>query len=1534
MKKKIIFRNSRNFFVALFAILFYSSGLHSQSNFFTPIDNKTELPKARKVVRNIKKLNVFLLDEIALRQYLESAPVEFQNNGNFIPLEIPLPDGRTEIFGLVESSILAPEIAEQHPEIKSYTGNGLNYKNAIIRLTLTSEGLHIVILDLNGEEIYFEKYSDDDNYLYFNYFTRDALAPANDEKGRCEADHDYSEHNQRNMDQGFSSNRNNTGGNLRTFRLAIAANGEFTARHGGVTPAFARVVNYVATINVIYRRELSIHFNLVSGTSIVFPDPVTDPYTTNDQGLNLGENQVVLDNEIGSANYDVGHLLGYEGNNSGAGLASFESVCDNFRKGQGTSGEGDAPYAQVFFDQLISHEMGHQFGMSHSYNSVIPVCTTRNPATSVEPGAGATIMSYGFTCGTDDYFSSTTEGPFLNFHTASYFQADTFINTISCQSSTSTGNNPPVVTMPPAYTIPHSTPFALTGSTDSPETDDSYTYSWEGIDIGAVEPNASTLDDTTQPPFFRSYAPTTSPTRTFPVLSSILDGTNQAKGDKLPSISIVTNLRFTVRDNNTAGGGVSYGDLAITIDDNIGPFLETTNLNGAYEANSTQEITWSVNGTNVTTPNVNILLSIDGGQTFPFSLASSTANDGSEVVTLPSVQTSTARIKVEAIGNIFFDISNFNFSINIPGCTATNSIICPTDAVTLDQGDAGLDLNLNHTFGEPVSQINISTTNGNPAGEIAYDQAGSGGTNCSNPWGVERYTTYDFSVSTSGSFTFTKGVEFVPFSIFVSDNYDPNNPCAGTFLGSNSSGVITVSNSATVNLNACTTYKLVAWEINGDNFSTTITMSGPGDVYSVATPPVNTGYTYIAVNTANDEIAFQNATADFTSLAGGTYKIYGASYKNGGATPPDVSNPSDWVGQTFTAVQSSECVVFSSNFKTVSINSSIMPITPDVDPLPDVTEQCEATPMAPTANEGEISATADVSFPITNIGTTVVNWTYDDGNGNTFTQTQNVIIESSQLTWNGSISSDWNDTNNWTPNSIPEACSELIIPVTPNLPELSGIIEIASLELMEGTTLTVPSVATLNISGDLNMFSQSNTFSGLIVEGTLNVSGAISYNRFVNSNLLGNDLISAPLAGQTWTSFLNPVNATTLLSNSGTPTVYAFAPFDKSTGDFENYDFNTLATLTSGTGYRAATNTGETLKFTGTIPTNLSVNIINTSTSFSEWNLVGNPYPSYINVHAFLNHQVESGVSNLNLFVDESAAIYGYDGNAANGWTIYNLANTNPSTVMAPGQGFFVTADAAKVAAYDLEFTPAMQSIGNSDDFIAGRNAELVYFKLGLSSNTNTYNTDVYFNANATEGLDKGYDAILWGTEVPEFSIYSHLLQDNVGKPIAIQTLNSTDLSEVSIPLGVNASQGEQIIFSIDESTLPASVNVYLEDVVANTTTLLNTSDYIITPTTNLSGTGRFFLRTSEEVLSTIDNNLDSLNIFALNSTKELVITGHLQSMTTLELYDIQGRRVVSTTLDNTTLENRIDVSSLSGGAYIVNVQNNKQQKSQKIVLK
>jgi hypothetical protein len=553
-----------------------------------------------------------------------------------------------------------------------------------------------------------------------------------------------------------------------------------------------------------------------------------------------------------------------------------------------------------------------------------------------------------------------------------------------------------------------------------------------------------------------------------------------------------------------------------------------------------------------------------------------------------------------------------------------------------------------------------------------------------------------------------------------------------------------------------------------------------------------------------------------------------------------------------------------------------------------------------------------------------------------------------QLTWSGSVSNDWNDPDNWTPNQVPGLCSEVILSDAEQPPLITGDITIAALNIYSGQNLTVPNGTTLNITGDLNMFSESDSYSGLLIKGTIAVEGTTKYHRYTNSELNDRDLIAPPLSGQSWTSFLtneNNYNANILFNNGAVPpnTIYLFGPFEKgNVDDYVVYNHDTTETLSSGRGYRAATNTptgegnGEALVFTGSVLTG-SVNVAIENDfigSFPEWNLVGNPYASYIDVSAFLNHVGSaSGMSNLSLLGENTAAIYGYDANdtdeSGSNWTITNLLE-GPALI-APGQGFFVS---SKLSSANLEFTPEMQVEGVSDDFIVGRTlSETGFVKIRLSTSSESSLTSIYFHNNASLGLDIGYDASIFGGDVSDLALYSHLVADNDGMPMAIQAVNSEDISNVIIPLGVTASQYQELRFSVSDIALSNTVNIYLEDVVANTITLLNNTDYVLLPQTNISGTGRFFLRITEGLLSITHNDLDTLDIFFVSSSKELIIRGKLQENTLLMLYDFQGRKVLESKLDLNVFENHIKLSSLNQGVYVVELSNQRFQKSKKVVV-
>ncbi|NRD20013.1 fibronectin type III domain-containing protein [Winogradskyella eckloniae] len=494
---------------------------------------------------------------------------------------------------------------------------------------------------------------------------------------------------------------------------------------------------------------------------------------------------------------------------------------------------------------------------------------------------------------------------------------------------------------------------------------------------------------------------------------------------------------------------------------------------------------------------------------------------------------------------------------------------------------------------------------------------------------------------------------------------------------------------------------------------------------------------------------------------------------------------------------------------------------------------------------------------------------------------------------------------------------------------------INDLEILSGATVTVEEGASLTVKGDLInngtliLESISTKYSSLIVEGTS--TGDIQYKRHINfaagagSSTNANDLISAPVTGQNFGDF-RAANSNILSGNIGGNLAFLFGPFSTSSDAYINYSpSDDSSTLDPGKGYRTGSTDGGTYTFDGTVQTT-NVNIPINAGGASDWNLIGNPYPSYIDFDTFFN------LIKTQLDTGSYQAIYGYDGSAHNGWTVLN--NLTTGQLIAPGQGFFVK---SKSGGGTITFTPDMRTTGTTDDFIAGRgiNAHFGFIKLNSSSADSSFNTDFYFNSNATSSLDPGYDAALYSSTPPDFSIYSYLVENNNGTPFGIQALSELAMNDVTISLGVNATQGQEVTISILETDLPDAINVYLEDTLNNTYTLLTSEDYVFTANSNISGPGRFYLRFESNALNINETLLNSVQIIANPKTKSIEINGQLDTDTSYALYDLHGRAVLKNSLDDRISNQTIDVSQLTTGIYIIELNSaNNQKRIQKLVIR
>jgi hypothetical protein len=462
---------------------------------------------------------------------------------------------------------------------------------------------------------------------------------------------------------------------LRTYRLAVSTTGEYSAFHGGNrADVMAAVVAAITRVAGIYEDELGVTFQLVEDTDrLIFLDPLTDPFTNDDAGAMLDENQATTDAVIGAANYDIGHVF----STGGGGLARIGSVAVDGIKAQGVTGSR-TPIGDAFWVDYVAHEVGHQFGANHTFSGVEGSCGGGNAraASAVEPGSGTTIMAYAGICGPDNV--TRRSDPY--FHTVSHAEIGAFVAQSGRGGAvTPTPNRPPSVSVVGGrrFVVPVNTPFVLTARGRDADGDD-LTYTWEQIDAGALR----RLDDpapAASGALFRSRPPSSDPSRHFPSLAAIDAGRTNALADcaalprgrvcwseRLPTVARTMRFRVTARDGAASAGGLATATATVRAVDGR-PFAVTSQRSPAVlAAGSSVRVRWDVAGTAggaVDTPTVDILVSVDGGATFPRALATDVPNDGAHRVRLPSTPAREVRLMVRGHGNVFFDTTDADITL-------------------------------------------------------------------------------------------------------------------------------------------------------------------------------------------------------------------------------------------------------------------------------------------------------------------------------------------------------------------------------------------------------------------------------------------------------------------------------------------------------------------------------------------------------------------------------------------------------------------------------------------------------------------------------------------------------------------------------------------------------------------------------------------------------------------------------------------------------------------------------------------------------
>lgn len=653
MKKTLLF--------TLGCFLFCFAG-YSQQAIWNPVKEQDIRTEKASRISFPKNYQLYQLDINVLKELLAASP--FRGSGQQSTVILPLPDadGKLLNFRIYKAPVLHPGLAAKYPGIESYVGQAINKPSTVVRFSTTLFGLHAMTLTAGNGTHYIDPYTKDGQF-YIVY--RKAELQAARTFQCLTPQGSYARMGDIDDQQPLGTNDN---GNFRVYRLAVVTTIEYSAFHiteAGVEDGtieekkeavLAAIAITMTRVNSMFERDLSVSMQLIANNDeIVFID--SDELDNDDAGALLEGGQVVMTEVIGPDNYDIGHSFG----TSGGGLAGG-SPCSDF-KGSAMTGMS-SPVGDPFDIDYVSHEMGHQFGAAHTFNAECGGNRSDNHA--YEPGGGTTILGYAGVCDPVIQWNSDAQ-----FHAISIYQMRQLINSSgNCVELTGTGNTPPVANAGKDYTIPKGTAFILEGTaTDS--NGDALTYDWEQFNNEiSIQPPVA---DATGGPNFRSLPITESPNRFIPRIQDVIAGNLTPEWEVIPNVGRILDFVFTVRDNNINGGESHTDHMQVIVAGEAGPFVITSpNVPESWQAATNKTVTWDVAGTTangVNTPFVDILLSTDGGLTYPIVLAAKVPNDGNETVIVPNNIGTANRIMVRGHENIFYDISNANTNITTAGST-------------------------------------------------------------------------------------------------------------------------------------------------------------------------------------------------------------------------------------------------------------------------------------------------------------------------------------------------------------------------------------------------------------------------------------------------------------------------------------------------------------------------------------------------------------------------------------------------------------------------------------------------------------------------------------------------------------------------------------------------------------------------------------------------------------------------------------------------------------------------------------------------
>ncbi|MCW3160244.1 GEVED domain-containing protein [Chryseobacterium oryctis] len=607
--------------------------------------------------------NYYSLDISLLKSQLARAQ-ETGPTSKPVTISLPTLDGKIEKFAVYSYPVVVKELAEEY-QLGSYVGVGIDDPGKYLRFSLAPNDFQSMIVK-NGKSEFIEPV-DKDKTVYGVHPKTDKskdgfLCSMNEGTLSKQEIANLYDHGKSFVNQPTNFAKSSDKKH-RTLRLAMSVTGEYTQYFGGTVANALTAINATLTrVNGVFEKDFAMHLILQNYPAVIYTNPATDPYSPAATGAagawNL-ELQQTLTANVGNANYDIGHLFGASGGGGNAGCIGCVCInpanANDQQKGSGYTSPGDAiPQGDNFDIDYVAHEIGHQLGANHTFSHSL---TGQFAAALIEPGSGSSIMGYAGITGANTDVQPHSDAYFNAYNIK---QVQTNLISKTCDVETTTTNNPPVIAALPTYNIPKSTAFVLTASATDPE-NDPLTYTWEQQDAATVIVNKTNLGNTTSGATFRSMPPTTSPSRYFPRLSSVLSGVLNNSNNLWEAVSTIartTKFAVTVRDNSPVAHEQQTQTAEQTIIvGNDGPFK--VNTTSVYN-NGPTTVTWDVVNTTAApynVANVKIDYTADNGATWN-TVSASTANDGTEAVDFGALTVgATIKIRVSAIGNVFYAVS-------------------------------------------------------------------------------------------------------------------------------------------------------------------------------------------------------------------------------------------------------------------------------------------------------------------------------------------------------------------------------------------------------------------------------------------------------------------------------------------------------------------------------------------------------------------------------------------------------------------------------------------------------------------------------------------------------------------------------------------------------------------------------------------------------------------------------------------------------------------------------------------------------------